>query len=183
MDIEMTVPYSPSQNGVAERMNRTLVELARAMLQASKLPEFLWECAVAHAAYLRNRAYTSVIIDKTSYKGWQRKPNVTHLREFSTPVWILLQGQNKAQKILLKSQRRTYVGQDDASKSVLYFNAQTRKILTSCNYVFLNTKDEQPSEEIFIREAPSREGEREEESTRKKQTLPEDNEPSTSLEK
>src|SRR6266852_2843306 len=32
IDIQMTVPYSPSQNGVAERMNRTLVELARAML-------------------------------------------------------------------------------------------------------------------------------------------------------
>jgi len=52
-------PYSQAQNGVAERMNRTLVELARAMLSAANLPEFLWEPAVAHAAYLRNRAYTS----------------------------------------------------------------------------------------------------------------------------
>ena len=55
---ELTAPYSPSQNGVAERMNRTLVELSRAMLSDSKLPEFLWEPAVAHAAYLHNLLYT-----------------------------------------------------------------------------------------------------------------------------
>ena len=54
IDVQMTAPYSPSQNGVAERMNHTLVELACAMLTASKLPEFLWEPAVAHAAYLQN---------------------------------------------------------------------------------------------------------------------------------
>ena len=55
MEIDMTAPYSPSQNGVAERMNRTLVELARAMLTASKLPEYLWEPAVAHAAAMSSR--------------------------------------------------------------------------------------------------------------------------------
>jgi len=55
-EIQATAPYSPSQNGVAERMNRTLVELARAMLSARDLPEFLWEYAVLHAAYIRNRS-------------------------------------------------------------------------------------------------------------------------------
>jgi transposase InsO family protein len=54
LDFQLTAPYSPSQNGIAERMNRTLVELARAMVDAQKLPEFLWEPAIAHAAYLRN---------------------------------------------------------------------------------------------------------------------------------
>jgi transposase InsO family protein len=52
--IETTAPYSPSQNGVAERFNRTLLELARAMLFEKNLPVFLWDEAVAHAAYLRN---------------------------------------------------------------------------------------------------------------------------------
>ena len=52
--IETSAPYSPSQNGVAERFNRTLLELARAMLISKNLPTFLWDEAVAHAAYLRN---------------------------------------------------------------------------------------------------------------------------------
>ena len=50
--IETLAPYSPSQNGVAERFNQTLLELARAMLISKNLPTFLWDEAVAHAAYL-----------------------------------------------------------------------------------------------------------------------------------
>jgi transposase InsO family protein len=52
IDIQMTAHYSPSQNGVAEQMNRTLVELTQAMLVANNLPEFLWEYAVLHSAYI-----------------------------------------------------------------------------------------------------------------------------------
>jgi transposase InsO family protein len=79
-DVQLTAPYSPSQNGIAERMNRTLAELAHAMLNGQHLPEFLWEHAVEHAAYVRNRAYTRVLEDETPYQAWfGRKPNVTHL--------------------------------------------------------------------------------------------------------
>ena len=52
--IETTAPYSPSQNGVAKRFNHTLLQLACAILFEKNLPIFLWDEAVAHAAYLRN---------------------------------------------------------------------------------------------------------------------------------
>jgi predicted RNA-binding protein Jag len=82
IEIQPTAPYTPSQNGVAERSNRTLVELMRAMIHAQNVPEFLWEYAVAHTAYLRNKAYTK-ILDHTPYQAWfRRKPNVAYLREF-----------------------------------------------------------------------------------------------------
>jgi Integrase core domain len=103
--VQMTAPYSPSQNRVAERMNQTLVELARAMLISAKLPEFLWEPAVQHVVYIRNCSYTSAT-DKTPYKVWHNsKPNVGHLREFSAPVWTLLQGQKTQRKLLPKSKQ------------------------------------------------------------------------------
>ena len=54
MEICYTAPYSPSQNGVAEQMNRTLVELSQAMIIANDLPEVLWEYTVLHTAYLCN---------------------------------------------------------------------------------------------------------------------------------
>ena len=57
-------PYSPSQNGVAEQMNCTLLELARAMINAMRIPEFLWELAVAHAAYLQNCTHTKAVLCK-----------------------------------------------------------------------------------------------------------------------
>ena len=50
--IETTTPYSPSQNGVAERFNWTLLELACAMFFKKNLHIFLWDKAVVHAAYL-----------------------------------------------------------------------------------------------------------------------------------
>src|SRR5271156_6411683 len=71
------------------------------MLTANNIPEFLWEYAVLHAAYLRNRSYTKHLPDTTPYEGWfDKKPDVAHLREFGAPVWILLQGQKEQRKML-----------------------------------------------------------------------------------
>ena len=150
IEIQMTAPYSPSQNGVAERMNRTLVEIARAMIRG--LPEFLWEYAIAHASYLRNRAYTKSLKGQTPYEKWfKNKPNISHLREFGAPVWVLLQGQKQPRKMETKSRRRIFVSYDDGSKSIKYYNAETRKVLISRNIRFLAlTNDQPPSEPIVV---------------------------------
>jgi Integrase core domain/GAG-pre-integrase domain len=151
IDIQMTAPYSPSQNGVAERMNCTLVELARAMLIGAKLPEFLWEPTVEHTAYVRNRSYTSTT-NKTPYEIWESsKLNISHLQEFGAPVWTLLQGQKVLRKLLPKSQQWTYIGYDDGSKSIKFYSPQSRKILISRNFHFLATPlSEKPPEEIAV---------------------------------
>jgi transposase InsO family protein len=160
LEFQTTAPYSPSQNGVAERMNRTLVELGRAMMKGQNLPEFLWEYAIANAAYLRNRSYTTFLKSKTPYQMWYNiKPNIEHLREFGAPVWVMLQGQNKPRKMLPKSQRRAYVGYDDGSKSIKYYNAETRKVLNSRNYRFLYVNKESPPEEIEVAPDLPHEGE------------------------
>ena len=99
--VEYTAPYSPSHNGVAERQNRTLVELARAMINAQKLPFWLWFQAITHAAYLHNRAYTKAL-QETPYQCWNhKKPNISHLKEFGAPVYILRQ-YPKGHKLELK---------------------------------------------------------------------------------
>jgi len=142
-------------------MNRTLVELAHAMLLASELPEFLWEAVVAHAAYLRNMSYTKPKVKGTPYQLWHsHKPNISHLREFSAPVWVLLQGQKVQRKMLPKSLRRAYVSYDEGSKSVIYYNAAMRNILTSRNFCFLSPAETSPPEEIAIEPDAPLEGER-----------------------
>ena len=152
IEIEMTAPYLPSQNGVAECMNQMLVELTRAMIRGQDLPEFLWENAVAHAAYLRNRVYTRALENATPYQVWfKKKPEVAHLREFGVPVWVLLQGQKEQRKILPKSKHRAYVRFEDGPKAIKYYNAETRKILTSRNYRFLSLNNsDTPPEEIEV---------------------------------
>jgi transposase InsO family protein len=102
IEIQKTAPYSPSQNGVAERMNQTLVEFAWAMIK--NLPEFLWEYVINHSACIQNRSYTKSLENQTAYeKRFQKKPNVSHLHEFGAPIWVLLQGQKKPRKMKPKS--------------------------------------------------------------------------------
>ena len=52
---EMSCPYTPSQNGVSERSNRTVMEAARCMLHSSNAPLWLWSESVKYAAYILNR--------------------------------------------------------------------------------------------------------------------------------
>jgi transposase InsO family protein len=90
IELRAVTPYSQSQNGVAERLNRTIVELARAMLEEKGLPKSLWEWAVVHAVYIRNRSPTKALPDGiTPHEAFTgEKPNVAHFKEFGTHVWI-----------------------------------------------------------------------------------------------
>src|SRR5713226_4957870 len=119
-------------------MNRTLVELSYLILTAFHLLDFLWEPMANHATYVRNRSYMKAIQNKTPYKGWHNiKPNVSYLREFGSPVWILLQGQHMQQKMLPKTTQYYYVGNEDNSQSIIYYNKETRKLNISRNFYFL----------------------------------------------
>jgi hypothetical protein len=146
------------------------------MLAAYKLPQFLWELAVAHATYLQNMSYTKVLPHATPYQVWHgRKPNVSHLREFGVPIWVLLQGQHVQNKMLPKSQCHIYVGYDDRSHSVKYYNPEMRSILLSRNYRYLNPVDPAPSHDVLIDLEnlsldPSNEGEQESQSIRTSET-------------
>jgi transposase InsO family protein len=96
--IEPTAGYSPQQNGVSERLNRTIQDRARAMLIAQDLPTFLWPAAVAYAIYIINRSPTrSLLTHITPYEAfWQRKPDVSNMHEFGIKCWVLTQAQIKA---------------------------------------------------------------------------------------
>jgi len=77
-------------------------------------------------AYVQNRAYSLAVKTTTPYKCWHgHKPDVSHLREFSTPVWILLQGQKVQPKMEAKSKRWALIRYEDGSKSVKFYNAET----------------------------------------------------------
>ena len=83
------MPYTPEQNGCAERENRTLVEAARSMLSAQDLPKKLWAEAVVTAAYVLNRSAKSSVENKTPFELWYgRKATVDHLRIFGTECFV-----------------------------------------------------------------------------------------------
>ena len=72
------MPGTPSQNGVSERRNRTLIDMVRSMISNSTLPLFLWSEALKTALYILNRV-PSKAVPKTPYEMWTgRKPSVNH---------------------------------------------------------------------------------------------------------
>ena len=67
---EFTIRYTPQQNGVAERMNRTIIEKARCMLLDSRMKKYLWTETVLAAVYLINRSPTEALKDKVPAELW-----------------------------------------------------------------------------------------------------------------
>lgn len=86
----LTAPYTPQQNGVSERKNRTLIESARCLLIDSKLPKTFWGEAVSTACYLRNRCPTKSLEFGTPHEKWiGKRPDLRHLRKFGLKVYCL----------------------------------------------------------------------------------------------
>lgn len=146
--IETTAPYSPSQHGVAERFNRTILELARAMLFGKNLPAFLWDEAASYATYLRNRAPTRALKDKTPFEAWTgTKPDVSHLREFGCDVWVLDESKDRS-KLQPKSNKMVFVGFQDGSKAIRYYDRGKRNVKVSRNFVFNENEEIKESNEV-----------------------------------
>lgn len=86
---QTSIPYTPEQNGNAERENRTLVEAARTMLCAKNLPKKLWAEAINTAAYVINRTGKSSVPTKTPYELWSNKTyDINNLKIFGTTVFV-----------------------------------------------------------------------------------------------
>jgi transposase InsO family protein len=76
---EFLAPYIPQQNGVAERKNRTLIEVARTMLDEYKTLDQFWMEAINMVCHATNRIYLHKLLKKTSYEFLTgNKPNVSY---------------------------------------------------------------------------------------------------------
>jgi transposase InsO family protein len=82
---EFSSPYTPQQNGVVERKNRTLLDMARTMLDEYKSPDRFWAEAINTACYSINQLYLHRILKKTSYEILiGKKTNVSYFRVFGS---------------------------------------------------------------------------------------------------
>nr|GEV21415.1 ribonuclease H-like domain-containing protein [Tanacetum cinerariifolium] len=82
-------PYTPEQNGVAERKNKTLIEATRTMLSGSGFSKQYWTEAIATACYTQNRSTIVKRHLKTPYEFFRKRiPNISFLHVFGCPVYI-----------------------------------------------------------------------------------------------
>ena len=106
---EFSSPYTPQQNGVVERKNRTLLDMARTMLDEYKTPDWFWAEAINTACYSINRLYLHRILKKTSYELLTDKnPNVSYFRVFFGANALFLLREVGILNLLLKQQKAFY---------------------------------------------------------------------------
>ncbi|GKA01727.1 gag-pol polyprotein [Tanacetum coccineum] len=107
---QFTTAYTPQQNEVAERMNRTLLERARAMLATTSLEKSFWAEAVNTASYVINRSLSTTAELKTPMEMWTGKPiNYSDLHIFGNPVYVMYNTQETT-KLDQKSRKYLFLG-------------------------------------------------------------------------
>jgi transposase InsO family protein len=88
IQMQHIVPYTPQQNGVVERKNRTLKEMENCMIQSKGLSLKYWVEAINYANYIVNRTPTKALTNITPKESWTKiKPDVSHLRVFGSIAW------------------------------------------------------------------------------------------------
>ncbi|PIK57781.1 hypothetical protein BSL78_05307 [Apostichopus japonicus] len=122
---EKSAPYSPHQNGTAERAWRSLFEMARCLLLQSQLPKALWTYAVMFSAYVRNRCYNSRL-QKTPFELFTgQKPNISGMHVFGTICYAYIQNKKKLDA---RSERGIFIGYDKGSPAYLVYFPESQLI-------------------------------------------------------
>ena len=113
---ETTAPYTPEQNGAAERFNRTLMERVRAMLFDAQQPKDMWAEAAATATYIRNRSPTTGRAQTPWELCFGSKPNVSGMKVFGARAYVHVpkQGRNKLDS---RTRAGTFLGYQPNSKA------------------------------------------------------------------
>ncbi|GJR35090.1 copia-type pol polyprotein [Tanacetum coccineum] len=138
---QTSTPRTPEQNGVVKRRNRTLVEAARTMLSASKLPLFFWAEAIATACYTQNRSIIIPTHEKMAYHIINdRKPSIKHLHIFGCTCYLTRDGEN-LDKMKEKGDPCILVGYSTQSKGYRVYNKRTRLIVESIHLRFDEIKE------------------------------------------
>lgn len=133
---QLSTPYTPQQNGVAERLNRTLEDSARSMLLHHNVDPRLWAEAVATAVYIKNRSYTRALNRLTPEEIWSgRKPTVSHLRVFGCDAYAHVPDECRT-KFDPKSKKCIFVGYSEVSKAYRLYNPESRRLTTSRDVTF-----------------------------------------------
>ena len=121
-----TSPYSPHQNGRAERNWRTLFDMARAMLIESAMPKSFWTYAVMTATHIRNRCYSRRLKSTPYAAVTGLKPDIGRLHVFGTVCYSFIQTYKK--KLDPRSEKGIFVGYDRNSASYLVYHPEKKVV-------------------------------------------------------
>nr|GEZ73177.1 hypothetical protein [Tanacetum cinerariifolium] len=137
---EFSIPRTPQQNGITERKNRTLIEVARTLLADSLLPIPFWAEAVNTACYVQNRVLVTKPHNKTPYELLHgRTPNIGFMRPFGCLVTIL-NTLDPLGKFHEKVDEGFLIGYPVCSKAFRVFNSRTHIVQETLHVNFMENK-------------------------------------------
>ena len=127
---DLTAPYSSQQNEVAERKNRTVMSMVRAMLKAKDLPRELWGEAISTTVYILNRSLTKSLKGQTPHEKWAgRRPSVDHMRVFGCVAHVK-DTRKHPSKLEDRSMPMIFIGYELGSKA---YRCQLGTMIRSCS--------------------------------------------------
>ncbi|CAL2239153.1 unnamed protein product [Prunus armeniaca] len=130
---QLSMAYTPQQNGVVERKNRIVVEMAKAMLHEKGLPYYMWAEVVHTVVYILNRCPTRALGDKTPFKAYSRR--IAHLKIFGCLCYVHISSEVR-QKLDAKSTKGIFVGYATCEKGYRVYDPINKKLLLSRDVVF-----------------------------------------------
>ena len=134
---EFTNAYTPEQNGVSERLNRTIIEAVRSMLIHSNLTPDFWAEAVQTAVYVQNRVPTSALGNEiTPYECWfGRKPDISNLRVFGCICYYHVPDERR-KKLDPKARKAIFLGYPEGVKGYKVMDVESGKFVKTRNIRF-----------------------------------------------
>ena len=143
-----TTAYTPQQNGVAERMNRTLINLVRSMLHHKDIGKEFWAEALDTAVYVRNRVTSRGLPPNTTpHHLWHdEKPDISHLRVFGSKCWYIIPKEN-LKKLDCRASEAMLLGYAKSKKAYKLWDTSANKVVLSRDVLFdeLESSDETTS--------------------------------------
>ncbi|GMP88730.1 hypothetical protein CsSME_00040608 [Camellia sinensis var. sinensis] len=128
---QTTPSYTPQLNGVAEKKNRTILDIARSMLKGKGLPKQFWAEAVSYAVYLLNRCPTRSLHSMTLEEAWSsHKPSVNYLKIFECVAYTKIPEARRT-KLDDKGEKCILIGYGDRTMGYKLYNPITKKVIMS----------------------------------------------------
>jgi hypothetical protein len=138
IDQQFSAPHVPQQNGVVERKNHTLVEMASTMLNKHMTPKHFWADPISTACYISNRIFMRSMLHLTPFElRFGRKPYISHLMPFGCKCFVLKH--RNLDKFESRSVDGILLGYTPHGRSYRVYNLEINTVVESCDVTFDET--------------------------------------------
>ena len=148
---ETTAPYSPDQNGVAERANRMIMERVRAIIAEARLDKRLWMDLADTVVYLKDRSPTTAVAT-TPYELWHgTKPDLSHLRIIGSTAYVHVPKEKRI-KLDTHSHKGIMIGYGGSTNQYKVWDLTRKDVVVSRDVVFIEGKPVDQTPATYIEE-------------------------------